>query len=1164
MNANDPEPENPFLSSSIGLTAALASFTLIGLVCVGVFCIVRTWFAHIYSPRRALKKGRPPKLPSGGLGFAWIGSVWSVPESFILRTVGLDGVMFLRFLKTSTAMFVILSLLGLSVIMPTNFYSNPPTNSTIPPHHDAFGKPKPDVPPAYDEKAALKSLTIENVPYNSPFLRIHLLFTWIFSLLAYACLVAYYRSHVNLKHHYAANILKRTSLSKIEYRSIFLVNLPSDLQQEVELRTYFENLEIGPVENVVVCRHWFKLREAVKKRLYYLQQIERLFADCVRSGVLKVNRATSADAHGSSHANSTTGEQSAEGNPSDVISIAPSEASTPYHTDGEDDVATPLLHYTRQISHSHITDPGLFEIMGYLNKIKQRHRPTHHTGVFGIFGDRVDSVDFYAEKYLEWDTIVKELRMNPEQSPSTGVAFVTFDSPQSAALASQIMIQKRPFICIAKMAPEPRDVYWPNLSSRTASASIKTFRWFVMNSISILIFLSSILWVAFSSSLPNWTKLPFLEQFLDQLSDSVKDALTQVVPVALFTSWTSSLPYLLLVICQLQGYEAQSWIEQAMFSKYYTYQIFNILLYIAGLTVWRQILDPTLGNRTPLDVIGDSMPKSSSQIIAYVLIQCFAINPAQLLQIGPLIYTWLVRNSPWSRNSPRDTSDAYFPSLLSSLNYGVSYTIPAVIWVVGLTYSCIAPLILPFCACFFFIAYFVNKYILLYVHVPKYETSGMHVPIVVTRLLYGVLIFQITMMGVLAIKYGGSWNEPGKPGEWSNYAQMVIGVFPLLIINALMYWWFQNGYEKLVMTLPMEVIGKVLREVRASENGELATPGAAGGGGTGARNSLHTPKLRRSRVFGTMGPNSPQSAAAVECLGYRNNLSSSESLISSRMPTILGGRLGGAGSGPSVENLQRRASQRGIERIMSIVSDDPEVTPVFEDAPESAALVSPSIAVTPASPGRRNVSSGSVNGPTIAIHPIGSSGSVIVDYDDDTEMDHPESGSGTSSFSLRPSPHLEPPAFRVPGILDAPFASGAIPKGDEQKLLLGDGVSGSMDESSEESRNSGGMNRGVVLDATKEDLQNYTYIHPALIGRLPVAWLDLPQQPESLDAARTEQVGQQKALVRRIIGMQRAGAEVLNGGDGSVVQQEVRRGRSFLSLRPLVDGLTGWAYMNLN
>ncbi|KAI9331339.1 hypothetical protein BDR26DRAFT_870344 [Obelidium mucronatum] len=1101
LNDTNPDPENPFLSSSIGLTAALTAFSLVGIICVGVFCVVRTWFVHIYSPRRALKKGRPPKLAAGLV--KWMGNVWAVPESFVLRTVGLDGVMVLLQLR----MFVILSVLGLGVIMPTNYFSNPPSNVTTP-HSSVFNsKPNPEIPLPYDEKAALKSLTIENVPYNSPFLRVHLLFTWIFSLIAYTCLVAFYRSHVNLKHHYAANILKRTSLSKIEYRSIFLVNLPSDLQQEVELRTYFENLEIGSVENVVVCRHWFKLREAVRKRLYYLQQIERLFADCIsRPSII---------------AESTTSETTPL-SPSSVPSAPPSEASTPYHTDGEDD-ATPLLQHTR-------------------------HLPTHHTGFLGVFGERVDSIDFYAAKYMEWDSLTKELRMTPEESPSTGVAFVTFDSPQSATIASQIMIQKRPFICIAKMAPEPRDVYWPNLSSRTASASIKTFRWFVMNSISIIIFFSSILWVAFSSSLPNWTKIPFLEQFL---SEAVKDALAQVVPVALFTAWTSSLPYLLLVICQLQGYEAQSWIEQAMFSKYYTYQIFNILLYIAGLTIWRQILDPTVNNRTPLDVIGDSMPKSSSQIIAYVLIQSLAINPAQLLQIGPLIFTWLVRNSPWSRNSPRDTSDAYFPSLLSSLNYGVSYAIPAVIWVVGLTYSCIAPLILPFCACFFFIAYFVNKYILLYVHVPKYETSGMHAPIVVTRLLYGVSIFQITMMGVLAIKYGGSWNEPGKPGEWSNYAQMVIGVFPLLIINAAMYWWFQNGYEKLVMTLPMEVIGKVLREVQAAE---VNDSGAASGGG---RSSLQTPKLRRSRVFGTLGPSSPlpaQSAAAAESLAFQG--SSSESLISQRVPTSLSGRFGrsGVGLSPSIENLQRRASSQRIEqieRLMSLVSDNPEVTPVFDDIPTpQPGAASPSVVVTPSSPSR-TLSTGNAPGApagslSIAIHPIGGSG---VDYDDDTDTDNLENNLG------RPNPHLEPPAFRVPGILDAPFASGAIPKGDEQKLLLGNG---SLDESSDESGST-----HTILDAATEDLQNYTYIHPALIGRLPVAWLDLPHQSDILQAARIEQVSQQKALVRRIIGMQRAGVEVQAHGDEFTAANHLPRGRSFLSLRPLIDGLTGWAYMGI-
>ncbi|KAJ3388155.1 hypothetical protein HDU84_000235 [Entophlyctis sp. JEL0112] len=1111
MSNNDTDT-NPYLSNAIGLRAAFTSFALVGILCTAAFCTVRTWFAHIYSPRRALDRGRPPKLPPGM--FAWAPAVWSVKESFILRTVGLDGVM-----VTAT-----LPVLGLGVVMPTNYFSADPA-------HVVPNKTAP-----FDELAALKALTIENVPYNSPYLRVHLLFTWLFSLFAYACLIAFYRTHVNLKHHYASNILKRTSLSKIEYRSIVLFNLPPDLQEEVDLASYFEGLELGHVESVVVCRQWYKLREAVRLRMYYLQQIERLYAACMRNGWLK---------NASSLANHDVDEDGV------------------YSADAD---TAPLLD-RRRMSLSSITDAGIREIAARFNSMRPAKRPVHHTGFLGVFGKRVDSADFYIEKYLEADALVQELRLVPEDSPCTSVAFVTFDSPQSAVLASQIRIQKRPFACIAKMAPEPRDIYWPNLSSRAASASIKLFRNLLMNTISILIFLSSILWVAFSSVLPNWTKLPVLQVIFEQLSDGVKDFLQQVVPVKVKVD----LPPL-LVICQLQGFETVSWIEQAVFSKYYTHQIFNILLYIAGLTIWRQLLDPSTSDKTPLDIVGDLMPKSSSQIIAYVLIHAFALAPAQLLHVGPLCYTWMVRTSPWSHHSPRDTSDAYFPSLLTSLNYGMSFTVPAVIWVVGLTYSCIAPLILPFCTCYFGIAYFVNKYILLYIHVPKYETGGMHVPMVVTRLLCGMAIFQVTMMGVLAIKYGGSWNEPGKPGEWSNYAQMVIGVLPLLFVDVLLYWWFQNGYEKLVTNLPMEVLGKIMREFRNTEmpaDAEATSPSSPRGGA----------KPKRSRVFGaTHGAHTPaavspaqaQSTLAAESLAAPSERTAIEGVVGgSRFP-------GGVGSYKSdASSLMRRASQRRIEQIMSIVSDDPEVTPLFDDPPAGA---NGTAVGSPSSQYLRPGSNAATSTGAQAAAPLAAA-------DGANEMS--ESTSTRLSIGGGPAidanPHIEPPTTRVPGILDAPFVSGAIPKGDEQRILLGG--SGMRQPPPRRSGGGGGGGGGrprlesideaasvVGANGTDdsaddgEDLQNFTYIHPAQIGRLPVAWLPASQQPPVLAAARRAQTGNQRTLVRRIIGMQRAGVAVHNIGDGEA-DDGAAAGRggvvSMFSLRPLIDGIMGWAYMSM-
>ncbi|KAJ3050581.1 hypothetical protein HDU99_008630 [Rhizoclosmatium hyalinum] len=187
------------------------------------------------------------------------------------------------------------------------------------------------------------------------------------------------------------------------------------------------------------------------------------------------------------------------------------------------------------------------------------------------------------------------------------------------------------------------------------------------------------------------------------------------------------------------------------------------------------------------------------------------------------------------------------------------------------------------------------------------------------------------------------------------------------------------------------------------------------------------------------------------------------------MPTSLAAKIAGSIAGsPSNENMRRRASQQQIERIMGLVSDNPEVTPIFDDGP----VGSGGVTIRAGSPTRRTQSNPSSTGQTVVSI---QGGTLPNDFDDETDLDG--ALMGVTSGALRVNPHLEPPAFRVPGILDAPFSSGAIPKGDEQKLLLGDGgLSGGTDEGSEASRSSvatAGVVRDVV-DPNKEDLQNYS------------------------------------------------------------------------------------------
>jgi hypothetical protein len=94
----------------------------------------------------------------------------------------------------------------------------------------------------------------------------------------------------------------------------------------------------------------------------------------------------------------------------------------------------------------------------------------------GLFGPLVDSSEYYSERYKIWDRKVQQLRRGYDASSPTSVGFITFESPEAALIASQINIASKPFMLMTRRAPEPRDLYWKNISSPTADPILKLIR----------------------------------------------------------------------------------------------------------------------------------------------------------------------------------------------------------------------------------------------------------------------------------------------------------------------------------------------------------------------------------------------------------------------------------------------------------------------------------------------------------------------------------------------------------------------------------------------------------------------------------------------------------------------------------------------------------------
>ncbi|KAH6575142.1 hypothetical protein BASA50_005313 [Batrachochytrium salamandrivorans] len=1129
MATDLPKPKT---KQNQGIVVPFMTFLTIGLVCLLIFCVVRTCFLDIYSPRRVLTRGRPPKLKRGLL--SWIPVVFTTKESLLITTIGLDGVMFLRFFKMGYKMFGLFTILGMGILAPTNYYARPPKLSNV---------------TGYKlEDLILPALSVNNVPNQSEYLRVHLAFTWIFSLLTLGYIVAFYRGYVLLKLQYDEYALRQTKMSKIEMRSVMVFGIPRELRNEVDLASYFESLGVGNVENVVLCRNWSHLRKNIQTRAFYLNKLETVFSQLSRrrtahdtpSFFKSAFRSVFSCCMRSSPAPRRQWQRLDMFRGNSAVRV--SAQLTSEHS--------PLLP-RRAFGSSDAIDPSVLEVLSRIDAMNPRWRPQHRTGFLGLFGPLVDSAEYYAAKFNEFDRQVARYRRMPERSAPTAVGIVSFESPLSATLVSQALVQRRPFACMTKMAPEPRDIYWPNLSSKTASSYTKLIRsLLVVISLFLLVFSSTFV-VSSIAGLIDLERLavyiPVLGAVLKDIPDTWIQFIQGVIPALLLSLWTSSLPSLLLFLSQAQGLEAASWIEMSLLTKYFFYQLWNILFVtvFARTLVYEIIPNP----QKVIELLGQMVPKASTTLVNYVILQAAAVYPAQLLLAAPLIVTWISRFSPWSRNTPRQISDAYYPSILTCINYGIVYPGPIMIFVIGVVYAPISPLILPFCTLFFAMGYFIFKYLLMYVHLPRYESKGIATPLAVNRCLMGLVIMQFTMMGLLGLKAsadGGASTKTRHNGPtfgpaaseatpWSAYAQMVIGVLPLPVITAFVYGWLNNGYAKQVLHIPLEILGKVAAELirnMPEQSSDTASSSHPNVHTRGAGNDNGGAYTSNNGSGASVPPTILQGMRSLP--GGRSNIGRELNEFTPRRPTTLqsrnrdaSGRLSINGSAvrPTVNaaaidagNLTISPTLRSPELPLGLAGANSSTSSFtsFHTSPERSTSAIPQATLN------RKVSTLSMQTGRFSLFEEGPNEQSPFDALGANDPDTGRQRSGQEEESLLLSAldqeecislgiHLEPPMTRVPGILDAPVqsASSILRYGDEVDLV---------------NRNT--MGNGTDGDPMLDDLNVHTYIHPALVGRLPIAWLPERQQPPRLSELRDEQTRNQREVWRRLVFKQRVGVRV--------------------------------------
>ncbi|CAG8522677.1 3828_t:CDS:10 [Paraglomus occultum] len=671
-------------ANDVLLSTQLVIATAIGLTCFLIFCWLRPRWNTLFAPRLRLRGYTPEPLPSSFFG--WIKPLLDIPESEILDKVGFDAAVFLGFFRLSSKLYLFCGIAAGCIRIPIWIYM----------HIYRF---QPKDPGQTPQEGGGIGIPYPNDPVlleTEPYVLVlsYAILTWVVSIAVYVFVYYNYKSFSAARQRY---YLKQRNT--VVARTVMVTSIPKEYQNDKALASYYESLGIGEVESAVVYRHVRRLRNAIEQRTKRLRKTEEAYVKWL-------------------------------GNPC---------------TDENYDPEALLKEVEHKTSTNPQDDPEAGTVNPNTNYLKEE-RPTVKTGFLGLFGEKVDAIDYYYDQFEYYDNLVKQGRRSAYVPTSVG--FVTFANMSSAQIAAQALIYPKPFYCHSVLAPEPRDIYWDNLNFRAREIVVRQVL------IQIVVILIIFFWAVPLTTLAALLDLNTLEKYfpwlahLAERNQLIKGFIQGTLPTLAVTIFNSMLPLTMLYLSRLQGLQARSYIELSAVSKYFFFLLVNVLLVftVAG-TVSISIDDILTEPRKIGPILASTLPEVAPFFVNIVILQgigMFAVELAQFKEIFPAWFKRLLL-----AKTPRDYAEASTPPIMKFYEI---YPEVVFIFIVCLVYSAIYPSILFFGTIYFSIGFFCYKYLLLYVYFQPYESAGQAWSLIFHRIIIGLYIFQIMMIGFLSLR----------------------------------------------------------------------------------------------------------------------------------------------------------------------------------------------------------------------------------------------------------------------------------------------------------------------------------------------------------------------------------------------------------------------------
>lgn len=263
-----------------------------------------------------------------------------------------------------------------------------------------------------------------------------------------------------------------------------------------------------------------------------------------------------------------------------------------------------------------------------------------------------------------------------------------------------------------------------------------------------------------------------------------------------------------LGLANLQGMTSQSEAELSIISKNFFFTFFNLFLVFTVFAtasnfigLWENLRDVFKDTTTIAFALARSLERIAPFYGNFIVLQGLGLFPFRLLEFGSV---FLYPFQRLGARTPRDYADLNKPPTFS---YGFALPQSILIFMICLVYSILPSswLVTLFGLIYFSLGRFIYKYQLLYAMDHTQHSTGRAWPMICSRIILGLLVFQLAMIGILALRTAITRSTL---------------IVPLFAFTIWFSYFFSRTYEPLMKFIALRSIDRY----RATESDETPSP----------------------------------------------------------------------------------------------------------------------------------------------------------------------------------------------------------------------------------------------------------------------------------------------------------------------------------------------------